>query len=89
MSAVFCFSVHADPTPCVLPRVLEVFALYGHVPERCHSQRTGRAGEDLVIDVQLGDLSAAEAALVAKRLGRIVNVTNVLYSAKRQQWAAA
>jgi hypothetical protein len=89
MSATFCFSVHADPTPCTLPRVLEVFALHGHVPECCHSQLSGPAREDLVIDVQMADLSADQAALVAKRLGRIVNVTNVLWSAKRNQWAAA
>lgn len=81
MSQTFCFSVHADPSPSVLPRVLEVFALMGLVPERCHADRT--AGE-LVVDLQLADLTAAEAAHLAKRLGRIVGVLGVLWSERRR-----
>jgi hypothetical protein len=63
---------------------MEVFALYGHVPERCHTERGGRSGEDLVIDVQLSGLTQPEAALVAKRLGRLVTVDQVLWSEKRR-----
>lgn len=88
MSPVFCFSVHADASPSVLPRVLEVFALHNFVPERCHCQRSGRSGEDLVIDVQLGGVTAGEAAAVAKRLGRVVDVMSVLWSEKRSAVAA-
>ena len=80
MSSTFCFSVHAPAAPCTLPRVFEVFALLGHVPERCHADRSS---EELVIDLQLSGLSAGEAARVAARLGRIVGVESVLWSEKR------
>lgn len=81
MSATYCFSVHAQASPSALPRVLEVFALMGHVPERCHSHRI--PGDELVVDLQLAGVTAAEAAHLAKRLGRIVGVESVLWSAKR------
>lgn len=84
MSATFCFSVHTDAEPSALPRVMEVFALYGHVPARCHVERGGPDGQDLVIDTQLEGLNQAEAAQVAKRLGRVVSVVQVLWSEKRR-----
>ena len=88
MSATFCFSVHADAEPSALPRVMEVFALHGHIPARCHVERGGPGGADLVIDAQLEGLSAAEAALVAKRVGRVVSVMQVLWSEKLRRAAA-
>lgn len=86
--STFCFSVQSDAVPGALPRVLEVFAMHGHVPEQCHASRV--AGEDagLVVDLQLGGIDAAQAALLAKRLGRVVSVTGVLYSEKRRCLAA-
>ena len=42
-SSVYCFSVHAEASPATLPRVVEVFALHGHVPSSCHAQVGGRA----------------------------------------------
>lgn len=84
MSATYCFSVHTDAEPSALPRVMEVFALYGHVPSRCHVERSGLGGGDLVIDTQLEGLGQEEAMLVAKRLGRVVSVMQVLWSEKRR-----
>ena len=84
MSATFCFSVHTDAEPSALPRVMQVFALYGHVPARCHVERSGLGGQDLVIDAQVDGLMADEAALVAKRLGRVVSVIQVLWSEKQR-----
>jgi acetolactate synthase regulatory subunit len=81
MSTTFCFSVHADATPATLPRVLEVFALRGLVPERCHADR---AVDELVVDLQLAELTATEAAHLAERLGRIVGVLGVLWSERRR-----
>lgn len=88
MSSVYCFSVHSEASPASLPRVLDVFALYGHVPEQCHTQLGGHDREELVIDVQMSDLSAEDAARVAKRLGRVITVRSVLYSEKRRCTAA-
>ena len=36
---VDCFSVFAAAEPSALPRVLDVFTLFGVVPQRCHSCR--------------------------------------------------
>ena len=88
MPATFCFSVHADAEPSALPRVMEVFALHGHIPTRCHVERGGLDGADLVIDAQLEGLDAEEAALVAKRVGRVVSVMQVLWSEKLRRAAA-
>lgn len=89
MSATYCFSVHADAEPSALPRVMEVFSLYGYIPARCHVERGGRDGQDLVVDAQLEGLGPDEAALVAKRLGRVISVVQVLWSEKRRQTAVA
>jgi hypothetical protein len=83
-AATFCFSVHADAEPSALPRVMAVFTLHGHVPTRCHVERGGPGGEELVIDAQLDGLVAADAEQVAKRLGRVVSVAQVLWSEKRR-----
>lgn len=88
MSGVFCFSVHAEASPSTLPRVVEVFALHNFVPSRCHARLdsasgAGDAAEELVIDLQMAGITAEEAALLAKRLGRIVTVRTVLWSEKR------
>jgi hypothetical protein len=84
-SNVYCFSVHAEASPSALPRVVEVFALHGHVPSRCHARLDGADGEtaELVVDLQMAGISAQDAALIAKRLGRCVAVRDVLWSEKR------
>ncbi|MDF1586622.1 hypothetical protein [Marinimicrococcus flavescens] len=86
MPRTYCFSVHAAASTCSLPRVLEVFAVHGHVPQQLHSQRVTE--DDLVIDVQLDAVTDGDAAAVAKRLGRCVNVTNVFWSEKQRCVAA-
>lgn len=87
--STFCFSVHSDAEPGTLPRVLEVFALHGFVPDQCHATRCGDGGGELVVDLQMQGLDHAAAALLAKRLGRVVAVSTVLFSEKWQQCAAA
>lgn len=86
--STFCFSVHSDVDPAALPRVLEVFALYGFVPDQCHASRSGGQADELVVDLQMSEIDADQATLLAKRLGRVVSVTNVLFSEKRR-WIAA
>jgi len=86
--STFCFSVHSDADPAALPRVLEVFALYGFVPDQCHASRTGGGCDELVVDLQMSEIDAEQAGLLAKRLGRVVSVTSVLFSEKRR-WIAA
>jgi acetolactate synthase regulatory subunit len=82
--STFCFSVQSDAVPSALPRVLEVFAMHGYVPEQCHASRVAGSGDELVVDLQMGGIDAGEAELLAKRLGRVVSVTGVLFSEKRR-----
>lgn len=84
MSSAYCFSVHADASPSTLPRVIEVFALHGHVPMQCHATLEGELRQELVVDLQMAGITAQEAGLLAKRLGRIVCVRNVLWSERRK-----
>jgi hypothetical protein len=85
--SVYCFAVQAEPTPCALPRVLEVFASCGLVPSRCMSD-VGSVRDQLVIEVQLAGLSPEQAEHVARRLGRVLTVQSVLWSEKQSLEAA-
>jgi len=84
--STFCFSVESDSVPSTLPRVLEVFAMHDLVPDACYCV-CGASG--LSMDLQLSGIDAAAAALLAKRLGRVVTVTSVLFSPKCGRAAAA
>lgn len=60
-SNVFCFSVTAAAEPSVMPRLTDVFAQLGLVPDKWYATRGGRNGEDLVVDIQMGRLDAVQA----------------------------
>lgn len=80
----FCFSVVADATPTSLPRLLDVFALHGLVPDQCYTAFTGDGREELSVDVHLSELNPEQARLLAKRLARVITVSRVIYSEKLQ-----
>jgi hypothetical protein len=80
---VDCFSVLSAADPSALPRILEVFSVFGRVPSRCHSTRDAIDPSQLVVDLQLDDLMPGEAERLTRRLGRVVTVTEVLWSEKR------
>jgi acetolactate synthase small subunit len=77
---VDCFSVFAAAEPSALPRILDVFTLFGVVPERCHVCRLDSDQAQLVIDVQAADLAAGRAEQIVRRLDRVLAVTQVLHS---------
>lgn len=83
---VDCFSVFSAADPSALPRVLGVFSVYSLVPDSCHCTR---AEGQLVVDIQVAGLGHGQAELLAKRLGRVVTVTQVLWSEKRLAARAA
>ena len=78
---VDCFSVFSAADPSVLPRIFEVFSLHGLVPSRCHSAC------QLVIDIQVNELPSGLADQLARRLRRVITVTEVLWSQKRRAGA--
>jgi acetolactate synthase small subunit len=75
-----CFSVHAVAEPGVMPRVLELFAKRGLVPQKWHSTVSGTA---LAIDVQAGGLGRDTADYIARCMRQIVGVETVLTSETR------
>lgn len=82
---VNCFSIAAEADPSVLPRILDMIAMFDLVPERCHVSRSDRGPErPLMIDLQIAGLDDALVHLIEKKLERMVLVTQVLCSEKRR-----
>ena len=75
-----CFSVQAAAEPGVMPRVLELFAKRGLVPQKWHSTVSGAA---LAIDVQAGGLGRDTADYIAQCMRQIVGVEAVLTTERR------
>lgn len=77
LSVTAQFSVHAVPEPGVMPRVLELFAKRGLVPERF----AGTASESaLSIEVQIDGLDRGTVDYVARCMRQIAGVEAVLTS---------
>ena len=72
-----CFSVHAAAEPGVMPRVLELFAKRGLVPQ---NWRSAASETVLTIDVQMPGLEREVADYIARSMRQIVGVDAVLTS---------
>jgi len=81
-SPVFCFSVVAEASAGLLPRVLQFFAKRDLLPARCHATVTGRDAQDLEIDLQVGGLDSVTAERIACGLRQVFGVRIVLLSEK-------
>ena len=75
-----CFSLQARAEPGVMPRVVELFAKRGLVPQKWHSTVSGEA---LMIDVQMGGLGRDLSGYIARSMRQIVGVETVLTSESR------
>jgi hypothetical protein len=80
---VDCFSVFSAADPSALLRILEAVSLLGVLPSRCHSAPLETDPAQLVVDFQIAGLPLERAQLLAKRLERVITVTQVLHSEKR------
>jgi acetolactate synthase small subunit len=76
-----CFSVQARAEPGVMPRVVELFAKRGLVPQKWHSTASGSA---LTIEVQIGGLGRDLAGYIARSMRQIIGVEAVLTSEPRR-----
>ena len=74
------FSVQARAEPGVMPRVVELFAKRGLVPQKFHSTASGSV---LTIDVQIGGLGRDLADYIARSMRQIIGVETVLTSETR------
>lgn len=80
--ALSCFCVEGHADPGLLPRVLELFAKRGLVPERFFAQPSQHDGRGLTIDLQVDGFSPAQREVVAAALRQIPLVTTVLTAEK-------
>jgi acetolactate synthase regulatory subunit len=71
------FSVHARAEPGVMPRVLELFAKRGLVPECWHST-VARPGPSLTIDIEVDGIGRDTVEYVASCMRQIAGVELVL-----------
>jgi acetolactate synthase regulatory subunit len=83
--SVWCYGVSADPSPGLLPRVLEFVARRGLVPLAVHAsrgvERSAHGVEDtLSVDLQVDGLDSDTARHVGNCLGQIVGVRHVAMS---------
>ncbi len=74
------FSVQARAEPGVMPRVVELFAKRGLVPQKWHSTASDTA---LTIDVQMGGLDRDLADYIARCMRQIAGVETVLTAERR------
>ena len=79
---VFCFSVHAEAEPGIMPRVLELFAKRNLVPSRWVSDVSGPRRRELSIDIQVEGLTPELSDYIASCLRQIYGVSTVLTSEK-------
>ncbi len=80
--AVFCFSIHAEADPGVMPRILALFAKRSLVPRRWMADRVGPRGGELSIDLQVDGLTPQLADYIARCLRQLHCVSLVLTSEK-------
>jgi acetolactate synthase small subunit len=76
-----CFSLQARAEPGVMPRVVELFAKRGLVPQKWHSTA---AGPGLTIEVQMNGLGRDLAGYIARSMRQIIGVEAVLTSETRR-----
>jgi acetolactate synthase small subunit len=75
-----CYSLLARAEPGVMPRVVELFAKRGLVPQKWHSAASPWA---LTIEVQIGGLDHGVADYIGRCMRQIVGVETVLTSETR------
>ena len=78
-AAAMCFSITAEPTACVMPRVLALFAKRGLVPTEWRS-RVSNAG--MAIDIRMQDMDERLADYIGRCLRQIYAVERVLVVAE-------
>jgi hypothetical protein len=75
--SVFCLSLRSRAEIGLMARVVQALARRSLLPSRWHSVE---AGEQLLMDLQIPEISVEEGELLAAALGQIVGVEEVLTS---------
>ena len=82
---VLCLSLRALAEIGILARVIQHLARRGLFPSRMHCTQ---AGEQLLIDLQVGGVGEREGAILAESLRQVVGIDEVLTSRLLRQHAA-
>jgi hypothetical protein len=69
------FDLRAEPSPGLLPRLLQPFAKRDVTPDLFQARRTG---EEMDITISCHELESDMAALIGANLGQVIGVTRVL-----------
>jgi hypothetical protein len=69
------FDLRAEPSPGLLPRLLQPFAKRDVTPDLFQARR---AGEEMDITITCHELEPGMAALIAGNLGQVIGVSRVL-----------
>ena len=83
-NAFHCFSVRAVADSGMMPRLMELWAKRGLMPDRWHGVREETSGTYVDIDIESGDVDQALAAQMAAAMREIFGVAQVLLSEKRR-----
>jgi hypothetical protein len=83
-SAVHCFSVRAVADPGMMPRLMELWAKRGLLPDRWHGVRDEVGGTYVDIDIESGEIDHALATQMAAVMRAMFGVSQVLVSEKRR-----
>lgn len=78
------FAAQAEPDPGMLIRILNLFAVRDHVPNRVRSRLLGG---QLQVEVDVAGLGDADAELIAQRMRALVGVRQVRL--EQMRWRAA
>ena len=81
------FTVRAQRTPDVLPRVLDLFARRNLVPERWASLRGGPERAHLMFEIEIAGLAESVAERIAASMRQIINVDSVVASRSAERAA--
>lgn len=82
------FDLRAEPSPGLLPRLLQPFAKRNVTPDLFQARRSG---EELEITISCENLEPGMAALIAGNLGQVIGVNRVVVTpaeslATRRAW---
>ena len=80
-----CFVLEADPTPCLLPRLLQPFARRGLILDHVSVRRSA---DRMRVELALDDITAEEADLVEGNLRQLVGVFSLSRLTPARQRAA-
>ena len=80
-SVTVSYSIQARPEPGLMPRVVELFAKRGLVPQKWHSTASPAT---LAIEVQIAGLDRGAADYIGRSMRQIVGVETVLTSETRR-----